>query len=58
MGDVKSDIQIAREAQMEPIKDILANMSLIGSILASLAIWISDFTSLIKIVYKYKKLVD
>ena len=27
MSDVKSDIQIAREAKMEPIKDILAKIN-------------------------------
>ena len=27
MSEVKSDIQIAREAQMEPIKDILAKIN-------------------------------
>ena len=27
MSEVKSDIQIAREAKMEPIKDILAKMN-------------------------------
>ena len=40
MSDVKSDIQIAREAKMQPIKDVLAmaKTSFIGCILASLAI--------------------
>ena len=27
MSDVKSDIQIAREAKMQPIKDILAKIN-------------------------------
>ena len=29
MSDVKSDIQIAREAKMQPITDILAKINLI-----------------------------